>query len=156
MNVPPKTSAAEILADNILKASGSALRHYTLQKNRDAIIAAAQAGIDAVSVDRDRLENELGLEKDSHSQTNRFRLGAEDMRDRLKKDNEKLSARHQVLTDALEANLKALEGRTPKNFPNVRAWALAARQNPANSQIAFEAEAALMMVEALANIKRTA
>lgn len=35
------------LADAILKASGSNLKNYTLEKTRDAILGAAQAGIEA-------------------------------------------------------------------------------------------------------------
>jgi hypothetical protein len=41
------TPEAEALADAILKAAGSGLRHYSLPKTREAIFAAAQQGIDA-------------------------------------------------------------------------------------------------------------
>lgn len=37
---------AEALADAVLKAAGSGLRHYSMAKTREAIIAAAQKGID--------------------------------------------------------------------------------------------------------------
>lgn len=37
---------AEQLADEILKASGSALKHYTMALTRERIIAAAQRGLD--------------------------------------------------------------------------------------------------------------
>lgn len=41
------TTAAEQLADSILKAAGSGLRHYTMQKTRDEIIGAAVTGLEA-------------------------------------------------------------------------------------------------------------
>lgn len=41
------TKAAEELADSILKAAGSGLRHYTVQKTRDEIIGAAVKGLQA-------------------------------------------------------------------------------------------------------------
>jgi hypothetical protein len=44
--IPPMTPA-EALAEAILHAAGSALRHYT-PRNREAIISAAQAQIDAI------------------------------------------------------------------------------------------------------------
>ncbi len=40
------TPEAEALADSILKSSGSNLKNYTMAKTREAILAAAQAGID--------------------------------------------------------------------------------------------------------------
>jgi hypothetical protein len=40
------TPEAQDLADAILKAAGSGLRHYTMAKTREAILAAAQRGID--------------------------------------------------------------------------------------------------------------
>jgi len=40
------TPEAEALADSILRPSGSNLRNYTLPKTRDAILSAAQKGID--------------------------------------------------------------------------------------------------------------
>ena len=42
---------AEILADNILKASGSGLKNYNLSGSREKIIAAAKQGIDDFSAD---------------------------------------------------------------------------------------------------------
>lgn len=42
---------AEILADNILRASGSALKNYTLPTSRKKIIEAAQQGIDDFRAD---------------------------------------------------------------------------------------------------------
>lgn len=45
------TPEAEALADAILKASGSALKHYSMQKTRDEIFAAAQAGIDTAQTE---------------------------------------------------------------------------------------------------------
>lgn len=45
------TPEAEILADAILKASGSALRHHAMAKSREDIFAAAQAGINAARAD---------------------------------------------------------------------------------------------------------
>jgi len=39
------------LADAILKASGSNLKNYTMQQSRDAILGAAQAGIEAGRAD---------------------------------------------------------------------------------------------------------
>lgn len=39
-------SDAEQLADAVLKAAGSGLRHYSLLKTRQNILAAAQHGID--------------------------------------------------------------------------------------------------------------
>ena len=44
--IPPMTPA-EALAEAILHAAGSGLRHYT-PRNREAIISAAQAQIDAI------------------------------------------------------------------------------------------------------------
>lgn len=44
--IPPMTPV-EALAEAILHAAGSGLRHYT-PRNRAAIIAAAQAQIDAI------------------------------------------------------------------------------------------------------------
>lgn len=41
------TPEAEALAEAILKASGTSLRHYSIPSNRAAILAAAQNGIDA-------------------------------------------------------------------------------------------------------------
>lgn len=41
---------AETIADNILKASGSALHHYSMPKTRESIIAAAQ---DAISLNEE-------------------------------------------------------------------------------------------------------
>lgn len=41
------TKAAEELADAVLKAAGSGLRHYTVQKTRDEIIGAAVKGLKA-------------------------------------------------------------------------------------------------------------
>jgi len=38
---------AEQLADNILKAAGSGLKNYTMQKTRQEIIDAAKKGIEA-------------------------------------------------------------------------------------------------------------
>lgn len=37
---------AETIADNILKASGSALRHYSMPSAREGIVAAAQEACD--------------------------------------------------------------------------------------------------------------
>lgn len=45
------TSEAESLADAVLKAAGSGLRHYRMAKTREAIVAAAQNGIDAARGD---------------------------------------------------------------------------------------------------------
>jgi len=44
--VPGVPSAAERMADAILHAAGSGLRHYTLHKTRSEIIAAAQSALD--------------------------------------------------------------------------------------------------------------
>lgn len=44
---------AEALADSILKAAGSNLKHYTMARTRDAIFAAAQAGIDKARAEAD-------------------------------------------------------------------------------------------------------
>jgi hypothetical protein len=43
------TSAAEELASAILKAAGTDLKHYTMQKSRDEIIGAAVKGLEAES-----------------------------------------------------------------------------------------------------------
>ena len=45
---PKHTPEAEALADAILKAAGSGLRHYSVAKTREAIFVTAQAGIDDV------------------------------------------------------------------------------------------------------------
>lgn len=45
------TPEAEALADAILKASGSALKHYSMQKTRAEIFSAAQAGIDTAQTE---------------------------------------------------------------------------------------------------------
>jgi len=42
---------ATALADAILKASGSNLKNYTTQLSRDAILTAAQSGIDSARTD---------------------------------------------------------------------------------------------------------
>jgi hypothetical protein len=41
-----KKQEAELLADSILRAAGSGLRHYSMPKTRDAILLAAQQGLD--------------------------------------------------------------------------------------------------------------
>ena len=41
------TSEAEALADAILKAAGSGLRHYSMAKTREAILTAAQEWLEA-------------------------------------------------------------------------------------------------------------
>jgi hypothetical protein len=41
------TQAAEELASAILKATGTDLKHYTMQKSRDEIIGAAVKGLEA-------------------------------------------------------------------------------------------------------------
>jgi hypothetical protein len=43
------TKAAEELASAILKAAGSDLKHYTMQKSRDEIIGAAVKGLEVWS-----------------------------------------------------------------------------------------------------------
>lgn len=45
MNDKYKPEAAA-LADAVLKAAGSGLKHYTMEKIRDGIVSAAQKGID--------------------------------------------------------------------------------------------------------------
>ena len=50
---------AEALADRILRASGSSLRHYTMHSIRAAIVKAAQEGIDA-ALARARSTKEAG------------------------------------------------------------------------------------------------
>lgn len=41
------TAQAEALADAILRAAGSGLRHYSMAKTRETILTAAQEGLDA-------------------------------------------------------------------------------------------------------------
>lgn len=40
-----RTQEAEMLADSILRAAGSGLRHYTMASGRGFILAAARSGI---------------------------------------------------------------------------------------------------------------
>lgn len=42
-----KKQEAEALADAILRAAGSGLRHYSMPKTREAILSAAQDGLNA-------------------------------------------------------------------------------------------------------------
>lgn len=43
------TPEAEVLADKILRAAGSALGHYSMDSTRRRILQAAQEGIDAAT-----------------------------------------------------------------------------------------------------------
>lgn len=68
MTTQPKYTPAEQLADNILKASGSALRHYTVAKTLEAIIAEAQkpltinaALVEALEICLDMRKNPEGV-----------------------------------------------------------------------------------------------
>lgn len=47
MNDTNHTPEAVALADAVLTATGSGLRHYSMAKTRDVILVAAQRGIDA-------------------------------------------------------------------------------------------------------------
>ena len=47
---------AEQLADDILRAAGSGLRHYSLQKTRDDILAVAQKFAEKVAELEEKLE----------------------------------------------------------------------------------------------------
>lgn len=49
MTYPNITQAATELASAILKAAGTDLQHYTMQKSRDEIIGAAVKGLEAYS-----------------------------------------------------------------------------------------------------------
>lgn len=61
------TPEAEKLADCILKASGSALRNYSMAKTREAIFTAAQFGLDSaapeIAAERDQLKKDLEGER---------------------------------------------------------------------------------------------
>jgi hypothetical protein len=72
MNKAQHKQEAEALADAVLKASGSALKHYSMQHTRQAIFNAAQAGIDKARAELlaeaewayDVLLNQCGLAPD--------------------------------------------------------------------------------------------
>ncbi len=54
-----RTAEAEALADAILRAAGSGLRHHTMPKTREAILSTAQEGLERARVDLLAVANSL-------------------------------------------------------------------------------------------------